>query len=176
MKFLQNSWLTVATGAYGHSWNSHYSKYCSCRSPYLHTSLCSPHPSEIKDTTMSWFSVRQELKLEVTRLESSPLALAQASWVSTRLDIKQVLNSRQFYKFLLAGKCLESNENLTEKFLWNVRRKHLLFENLIGGKHCSKNVLFGRFFPCWEVLRWDSHSCLPATLLVEGFTCKSSRI
>lgn len=122
---------------------------------------------------MSWFTVRQEMKLEVIHLESGPLALAQASRVSTRLDINQVLNSRQFYKFLLNGKCLESNENLTEKFLWNIRGKHLLFENLIGGKHCSKNFLLGAFFPRWEVLRWDSHSRLPATLLIESLPARA---
>lgn len=156
MKFLLNFWLTVATGA-----QLEYSLQQTRAPASLHIcSLCSPHPSEIKDTTMSWFTAQQELKLEVTRLESGSLVLAQAPWVATGLDIKQVLNSRQFYKFLLTGKCLESNENLTEKFLWNVRGKHLLFENLIGGKHDSENFLFGTFFPCWEMLCWDSHSCL----------------
>lgn len=116
---------------------------------------------------MSWFTAQQELKLEVTCLESGHLALVQASCVSTCLDIEQVLNSRQFYKFLLTGNCLESNKNLTEEVLWNVRGKHLLFENLIGGKHSSWKFLFCTFFPCWEVLLWDSHSRLSAALLVE---------
>jgi len=72
---------------------------------------------------------------------SSCSAPARPSGSSPLLDTKQVLNGRQFYKFLLTGNWLGSNKSLTEEVLWNVRGKHLVSINFIRGKQSEVSSL-----------------------------------